>query len=139
MDLTPVRSSANVRPGIGDCPCLGDNRPDVQLFRHLAAGHQYGYDHHYISDGLLIQNTQNRDSAAVQLKLDELIRVSEAARNKLLTLEDLTEAELDQLKKSFARIADQGGIGEGVLYEVEDDLDQAEEGIEKARDKFAAG
>ena len=83
----------------------------------------------------LIQNTQNRDSAAVQLKLDELIRVSTSARNKLLTLEDLTEAALDQLKKSFSRIADQGGIGEGVLREVEDDLDQAEE----ARDKLATG
>jgi low affinity Fe/Cu permease len=45
---------------------------------------------------VLIQNTQNRDGAAVQLKLDKLIRVSKAARNKLLTLEDLTEAEFDQ-------------------------------------------
>jgi low affinity Fe/Cu permease len=59
----------------------------------------------------LIQNTQNRDATAVQLKLDELIRVSTSARNKLLTLEDLTEAEFDQMKKSFARIADRGGIG----------------------------
>jgi low affinity Fe/Cu permease len=67
----------------------------------------------------LIQNTQNRDASAVQLKLDELIRASETARNKLLTLEDLTEAELDQLKKSFARIADRGGIGEGAVQEVE--------------------
>jgi low affinity Fe/Cu permease len=73
----------------------------------------------------LIQNTQNRDSAAVQLKLDELIRVSATARNKLLTLEDLTEAELDQLKRSFTQIADRGGIGEGVLHEVGDNLDQA--------------
>ena len=55
----------------------------------------------------LIQNTQNRDASAVQLKLDELIRVSKKARNKLLTLEDLTETELDQLKKSFASIAGQ--------------------------------
>jgi low affinity Fe/Cu permease len=53
----------------------------------------------------LIQSTQNRDTEALQLKLDELIRVSTAARNKLLTLEDLTEEELDQVKKSFARIA----------------------------------
>jgi low affinity Fe/Cu permease len=67
----------------------------------------------------LIQNTQNRDASAVQLKLDELIRASETARNKLLTLEDLTEAELDQLKKSFARIADRSGIGDGALREVE--------------------
>ena len=86
----------------------------------------------------LIQNTQNRDASAVQLKLDELIRVSKNARNKLLTLEDLTEAELDQLKKSFASIAGQGGIGEDMLREVEADLDQAEGGIEKAKDKIAS-
>src|SRR5271155_5862810 len=76
----------------------------------------------------LIQNTQNRDSAAVQLKLDELIRVSETARNKLIDIENLTEAELDQLKGSFAQIADRGGIGKGVLGEVEAGLEQAEEG-----------
>lgn len=68
----------------------------------------------------LIQNTQNRDASAVQLKLDELIRVSTSARNKLLTLEDLTEAELDQLKKSFALIADRGETGAGTLREIED-------------------
>ncbi|MGA8756962.1 MAG: low affinity iron permease family protein [Stellaceae bacterium] len=82
----------------------------------------------------LIQNTQNRDAAAVQLKLDELIRVSETARNKLLTLEDLTEAELEQMKVSFAQIAACGGIGEGQLREVKAGLDQAEKGIEKAKD-----
>jgi low affinity Fe/Cu permease len=81
----------------------------------------------------LIQNTQNRDTAAVQLKLDELIRVSETARNKLLTLEDLTEAELDQMKESFARIADRGGIAKGTLQEVEAGLEQAEDGIERGR------
>src|ERR1700736_2459428 len=86
----------------------------------------------------LIQNTQNRDTSALQLKLDELIRVSESARNKLLTLEDLTEAELEQMKESFARIADRGGIGKGVIREVEADLEQAEEGIGKAKDKLAA-
>src|SRR5215472_5478786 len=85
----------------------------------------------------LIQNTQNRDSAAVQLKLDELIRVSTNARNKLLTLEDLTEAELDQLKQSFSRIAERGGIGKGVPREVED-LDQAEEDIGRAKEKISA-
>ncbi len=77
----------------------------------------------------LIQNTQNRDTAAVQLKLDELIRVSETARNKLLTLEDLTEAELDQMKESFSRIANRGGIGKGLLQQVEAGLEQAEKGI----------
>jgi low affinity Fe/Cu permease len=75
----------------------------------------------------LIQNTQNRDTSAVQLKLDELIRVSGAARNRLLTLEDLTEAELDQVKASFARIAERGGVGQAAVEEVEEDLEEAKE------------
>ena len=53
----------------------------------------------------LLQNAQNRDATTIQLKLDELIRANEAARNKLLTLEDLTEAELDHLKTAFMAIA----------------------------------
>ena len=83
----------------------------------------------------LIQNTQNRDSSAVQLKLDELIRVSGAARNRLLTLEDLTEAELDKVKESFARIAARGGLDKGAADQVETDLDDAEAVIVKARTK----
>jgi low affinity Fe/Cu permease len=83
----------------------------------------------------LIQNTQNRDSTAVQLKLDELIRASGGARNRLLTLEDLTEAELDQVKASFAKIAARGGMGKGAIEKVEADLDDAEEQIEIAKTK----
>src|ERR1051326_967136 len=54
----------------------------------------------------LIQNTQNRDMAALHLKLDELIRVNESARNRLLTLEDMTDDELLQIKSAFGRIAE---------------------------------
>lgn len=57
----------------------------------------------------LLQHAQNRDSVSIQLKLDELIRANETARNKLLTLEDLTEAELEHLKTAFAMIADEDG------------------------------
>ena len=46
----------------------------------------------------LIQNTQNRDSAAVQTKLDELIRAS-AAQNRYIGIEDLTEEELAELRQ----------------------------------------
>ena len=53
----------------------------------------------------LIQNTQNRDTAALQLKLDELIRVDEKARNRLLRLEDLTEAEMEHIRRTFTRLA----------------------------------
>ena len=53
----------------------------------------------------LIQNTQNRDTEAIQLKLDELIRANARARNRLLDLEDLGEDELDRVKASFKDLA----------------------------------
>ena len=53
----------------------------------------------------LIQNTQNRDTEALQLKLDELIRVNEKARNRMLRLEELTEEEMDNVKKTFTQLA----------------------------------
>ena len=86
----------------------------------------------------LIQNSQNRDSAAVQLKLDELIRVTAAARNTLLTLEDSTEAEIENLKKGFARAAGGKETGVGVLREVSAELQQAEEGIDKAQERITS-
>ena len=46
----------------------------------------------------LIQNSQNRDSAAIQLKLDELIRAGEA-RNLMVGIENLSEEEIEELKK----------------------------------------
>jgi low affinity Fe/Cu permease len=52
----------------------------------------------------LIQNTQNRDGKAVQLKLDELIRALKGARNKLVDLEDLSDEELKKLQKEFERL-----------------------------------
>lgn len=56
----------------------------------------------------LIQNTQNRDSVAMQLKLDELIRADKDAHNALLDLEELTEKELRSLKKKYEELAAQG-------------------------------
>jgi low affinity Fe/Cu permease len=53
----------------------------------------------------LIQNTQNRDARAFHLKLDELIRSIEGARNRLVNLEDMTDEELDDLKKEFDCLA----------------------------------
>jgi low affinity Fe/Cu permease len=52
----------------------------------------------------LIQNTQNRDAKVIHLKLDELIRVTRRARNHLVDLEDLEEAELDKLEREFQRL-----------------------------------
>jgi low affinity Fe/Cu permease len=53
----------------------------------------------------LIQNTQNRDSAAIQIKLDELIRAHEGAHNVLLDLEELTQDQLDTIKKRYEHLA----------------------------------
>jgi low affinity Fe/Cu permease len=53
----------------------------------------------------LIQNTQNRDAEAVQVKLDELLRATSGAHNALLDLEELEEKELDQIRLSYARLA----------------------------------
>ena len=52
----------------------------------------------------LIQNTQNRDTAAIQLKLDELIRASKPARDNFLDIEDMTDEELDKLDEEFKHI-----------------------------------
>ena len=49
----------------------------------------------------LIQNTQNRDSKAVQLKLDELIRAIKSARNKMIDVEDLPDEDLAKLQKQY--------------------------------------
>ena len=53
----------------------------------------------------LIQNTQNRDSEAMQIKLDELIRAMKGAHNALLDLEELEEAELDRIREDYAKLA----------------------------------
>ncbi len=55
----------------------------------------------------LIQNTQNRDSEAIQLKLDELLRAMQGAHNALLDLEELTDADLDQLHAHYEQLAQQ--------------------------------
>lgn len=53
----------------------------------------------------LIQNSQNRDGAAVQIKLDELIRAVEGARNELLDLEQLDECQLEALLARYEKLA----------------------------------
>ena len=54
----------------------------------------------------LIQSTQNRDSEAMHVKLDELIRANPQARNALLDLEDLEEKDLDALRDDYEKLAE---------------------------------
>lgn len=53
----------------------------------------------------LIQNTQNRDTAAMQIKLDELIRATKGAHNALLDLEELEEHELERMRTEYEELA----------------------------------
>jgi low affinity Fe/Cu permease len=54
----------------------------------------------------LIQNTQNRDSEAIHIKLDELIRIFGKANNNLLNLEELDEEELEKIRSKFLKLAE---------------------------------
>jgi low affinity Fe/Cu permease len=71
----------------------------------------------------LIQNTQNRDTTAIQLKLDELIRANENAQNRMMKLEDLTENQIKHLKESLAA---------GPLEAIREPLEAAQQGLAEA-------
>ncbi|QNS40520.1 low affinity iron permease family protein [Chryseobacterium manosquense] len=65
----------------------------------------------------LIQKAQNKDSKAIQIKLNELIAASEKASNRIVDIEDLTEKELDNLHKFYEELSD--------LAESDNDLHQS--------------
>jgi low affinity Fe/Cu permease len=62
----------------------------------------------------LIQNTQNRESTALQLKLDELLRAVRGAQNAFINLEDLTEDDLLRLKERYAQLAEHARESRGI-------------------------
>jgi low affinity Fe/Cu permease len=73
----------------------------------------------------LIQNTQNRDSVAMQIKLDELLRAVKGAHTALADLEDLTEEELDEFKAHYVKLAE----------EAKAELQDAAESLESSADR----
>ncbi len=56
----------------------------------------------------VIQNTQSRDTQAMQVKLDELIRVNEMAHNSLINLEEMPDTDVERMKRAFAELASVG-------------------------------
>lgn len=70
----------------------------------------------------LIQNTQNRDSKAVNLKLDELIRAVSGARNHMVDLERLSDQELVKIQKEFKRIGKRADEAKTQVSEVKAEL-----------------
>ncbi len=75
----------------------------------------------------IIQNTQNRDSKAVHLKLDELIRAIDSARNHLVNVDRLSDDELKKLEAQFRRISRKA---DETMERVEDVIEEVEEAAE---------
>lgn len=69
----------------------------------------------------LIQYAQNRDTQALQLKLDELIRVTKEADDRLIDLENLSEDDLEEMKEAFERVARSRGVSIDDLVSQKDD------------------
>jgi low affinity Fe/Cu permease len=82
----------------------------------------------------LIQNTQNRDTTAIQLKLDELIRANEHAQNRMMRLEDLTENQIKHLKESIA--ARPPGAVREPLEAAQEGLTEVSGNIEEAKSRL---
>jgi low affinity Fe/Cu permease len=74
----------------------------------------------------LIQSTQNRDTEALQIKLDELLRVTPGAHNVLMNLEELEERELARIRAVYVRLAEKArkGIDDGLSDEGVPDMDE---------------
>jgi len=74
----------------------------------------------------LIQNTQNRDSEALQVKLDEIIRAIDGAHNALLDLEELEEYELDRIRLNYSNLAKKarGELRQGISDTGRPDMDK---------------
>jgi low affinity Fe/Cu permease len=87
----------------------------------------------------LIQNTQNRDSTAMQIKLDELIRALQGAHNELADLEDMSDRELEKMKATYTRLAEKARahLQARPRDEDEDGEDQAETGSSRGSGKAA--
>jgi low affinity Fe/Cu permease len=84
----------------------------------------------------LIQNTQNRDAAAMQIKLDELIRALKSAHNELVDLEDLSDQELEKMKAHYSRLAEEARA-KLQKRPRDGDEDQAETGSSRGSGKAA--
>jgi len=68
----------------------------------------------------LIQNTQNRESSALQLKVDELLRAVRGAQNTFINLETLTQEDLETLKQKYAALAERARTESGVGKDLPD-------------------
>jgi low affinity Fe/Cu permease len=80
----------------------------------------------------LLQHGQNRDTKMIQIKLDELIRANEGARNALLGLEDLSDADMRQIQAKFAALSKLVALPEEIGG-AQEDLQKAQAHVDRAR------
>jgi low affinity Fe/Cu permease len=85
----------------------------------------------------LIQNTQNRDSAAMQIKLDELIRALQGAHNELVDLEEMSDGDLEKMKAHYTKLAERARARLQNRPKDEDDDGQAKTGSSRGSGKAA--
>jgi low affinity Fe/Cu permease len=85
----------------------------------------------------LIQNTQNRDSVAMQIKLDELIRALQGAHNELVDLEEMSDRDLEKMKAHYTKLAERARARLQNRPEDEDDDGQAKTGSSRGSGKAA--
>lgn len=86
----------------------------------------------------LIQNTQNRDAIAVQIKLDELLRVVKGARAGMINVEQLSNAELEQLRRDLEQIGrDDGCDLESIEAKISTTSRRSSHGSGRAREQRA--
>lgn len=83
----------------------------------------------------VIQNSQNREACAVQIKLDELIRATKAAHNSVIDLENLTEADLEKFRQHYTKLAEKARKREAGVVEDIAGLEAEERAVELERRK----
>ena len=104
---------------------LGRARSDLPLLRHVQLVINTGTTIVTFLIFFLIKNTQNRDARAINLKLNELIRAIDKARDQMIDIENLSDLELDELQAKYEKIKAecnerQGRNRAGTLQDVND-------------------
>jgi low affinity Fe/Cu permease len=95
---------------MGLCRCrlhnfaVGADRAVIPLFRHLQLVINTGTTIVTFLMVFLIQNTQTRDARAINLKLNELIRAIDKARDNMIDIENLSDLELDELQAKYEKV-----------------------------------
>ena len=122
------RPARGLHDRVADHRDLGGERADLRLLRHLAVGDQHWDHHRDVLDGVPDQQTQNKDTKAIELKLNELVAAIEGASNRLIDVEDLSEHDLDVLH---------GYYGELVALAKQDSTLTQSHSLEEARRRHA--